>query len=254
MKSIYDGKELWGRLTDEEKNEYLKKSHKLVLAYKYKKMIYKKKIKKMLPKRPLNAFLIFIKEKKGIKIPKGENVINYWRPIFDNLPKNKKEKYEGKAKIQKEEYEKKMDEFKNFVFDMPKKRLSSFALFVQDAIPKLKKIKEYKNLTLYEIIKRCAIIWGKSDAEFRKIFEENSAVDTKRFKIEMKQFEKFGYYKKSIYQEEDNKDKKISNKECQEEDKEIIIKRKITKKRSVCINKTKRGYKRKKSQRKTKKK
>ena len=181
-----------------------------------------------------------------------QTVINYWRPIFDNLPKNKKEKYEKKAKIKKEEYEKKMDEFKNVVFDMPKKPLTSFALFVQDAIPKLKKLKEYKNLPLTELVKICAIMWRKSDPEFRKIFEENSVVDLKTFKIEMKQFEKYGYYKKKISQEEDNKYNKITSKEGQEEDKEIITKRKIIKKRSVCINKTKRGYKRKKSQKKTK--
>ena len=247
LHSIKDGQELWRKLTDEEKNEYLKKSHKLILAYKYKKMIYNKKIKRMLPKKPPNAFFIFVNEKKGHKIQKGQKTISYWRPIYDNLPKIEKDKYEKKAKIEKEIYENKMERFKNAVFDIPKKPLYPYTMFLQDAIPKLKKIKENKNLSCSEILKKASSIWLNSMPEFRKIFEDNSANDIKRFKTEMKQFEKFGYYIKNITKESNT----MNTKDLKDEDIQIndeqTVKRKIVKKRSVSIIKNYKTFKRTKS-------
>ena len=46
---------LWKKLSEDEKQEYVKKSHACTLAYRYKKMIYEKKIRKMLPKKPITA-------------------------------------------------------------------------------------------------------------------------------------------------------------------------------------------------------
>ena len=40
--SIIEGRKLWDKLNEDKKNEYLKKSHKSILAYKYKRMIYPK--------------------------------------------------------------------------------------------------------------------------------------------------------------------------------------------------------------------
>ena len=65
IKTIQDGHELWKKLSEEQKEEYLTKSHKCLLAYRYKKMIYNKKIKKMLPKKPKGPLQQFLKEKKG---------------------------------------------------------------------------------------------------------------------------------------------------------------------------------------------
>ena len=64
FKNISDSSDLWNKLSEEEKEKYLMKSHRLQLAYKYKKMIYKKKIKKILKKNPLISKQIFRKEKK----------------------------------------------------------------------------------------------------------------------------------------------------------------------------------------------
>ena len=44
LKSLKDGHEMWKNLSEDEKDEYLKKSHRCLLAYRYKKMIYNKKI------------------------------------------------------------------------------------------------------------------------------------------------------------------------------------------------------------------
>ena len=119
LHSLKEGKEMWDKLSEDEKDHYLKKAHTCRLAYKYKKMIYNKKIKKILPKRPATAYGQFLKDRKGIKVPKGEKAVAYWRPIFDKLPKDQKKKYEEKARKDRDRYERKMAEFKNVVFDMP---------------------------------------------------------------------------------------------------------------------------------------
>jgi len=65
LKDLQDGKQKWNELKEEEKGEYLKKSHTLSLAYKYKKMIFEKKIRKIRPKKPPSSLGFFMKEKKG---------------------------------------------------------------------------------------------------------------------------------------------------------------------------------------------
>ena len=70
IKTLKEGQELWKKLSEDQKEEYLTKSHKCLLAYRYKKMIYNKKIKKMLPKKPKGPLQQFLKEKKRTKASK----------------------------------------------------------------------------------------------------------------------------------------------------------------------------------------
>lgn len=64
IKSINQGLELWKKLSEDQKEEYLKKSHKRILAYKYQEMIYNKKIKKIIPKSQKVFFNNSSKRKK----------------------------------------------------------------------------------------------------------------------------------------------------------------------------------------------
>ena len=241
LHDINEGKELWNKLSEEEKEKYLKKAHKCRLAYKYKKMIYNKKIKKILPKKPATSFGYFLKEKKGIKIPKGENPLIYWREEFNKLTKDKKKKYEEKAAKEKEKYEKKMGEFNNYVFDMPKRPLNAFSLFVKDHLPDLKK--ENDELPTNKLIKIAAKQWKEEDGVSQSTYEKKAEKDKKRFLKQMKDFEKFGYYKKNTRGENTKKD---------EDDEEEEKKSKKSKKKRSESNSSKSTRKTsKKSQSKT---
>ena len=193
--SLKEGKELWDKLSEEEKDNYLKKAHRIKLAYKYKKMIYEKKIKKILPKRPGNAYAQFLKDKKGVKIPKGEKAVIYWKDEYENLKKNEKKKYEDRAAKEREKYKRKMDEFKNCIFDLPKRPLNAFSLFVKDRIPDLKKEKpEVQTTTL---LKQVAKEWKTEDGVSQSKYEKKAELDKMRFKKQLKDFENLGYYKKN---------------------------------------------------------
>ena len=85
IKNLTQGRDLWKQLPEDQKEEYLKKSHRCQLAYKYKKMLYYKQIKKILPKKPGGAYAQFIKEKKGQKPPEGQTFLKYWRSVYEKL-------------------------------------------------------------------------------------------------------------------------------------------------------------------------
>ena len=249
LHSIQEGKELWNKLSEEEKEKYLKKAHTCRVAYKYKKMIYNKKIKKILPKRPGNAYAQYLKDKKGQKVPKGEKAVVYWRESFEQLPKDKKKKYEEKALREKEKYERKMDEFKNYVFDMPKRPLNAFSLFVKDRLPDLKK--ENEKAPTAKLLKTVAKEWKEEDGVSQSKYEKLALKDKKRFIRQLKDFEKLGYYKKNSRGERTKKEED----EEEDEEEEEKPKRKMKKKRSTSSSKssksTKKGSKRTKSTSKT---
>ena len=251
LDSIKEGKELWDKLSEEEKDEYLKKAHRCKLAYKYKKMIYNKRIKKILPKRPGNAYAQFLKDKKGQKIPKGENAVVYWREEYENLSKDKKEKYEEKAKLEREKYQKKMKQFDNCVFDMPKRPLNAFALYAKDCIPALRQENKNKDLPTPELLKIAAKEWNNEDGVSKSKYEKKAEEDKKRFIKQLKDFETMGYYKRNSRGEIIKKEEVDEGEDKEEEEKKS--KRKMRKKRSSSNtnNITNRGSKKTKSKSKS---
>lgn len=240
LHNLTEGKELWDKLSEEEKEKYLKKAHRCRLAYKYKKMIYNKKIKKILPKKPATPFGYFLKEKKGIKIPKGEKILTYWREEFNKLTKDQKKKYEEKASKEKEKYKKKMEVFDNYVFDIPKRPLNAFSLYVKDRIPDLKKQNE--KAIASDLIKIVAKEWKKEERVSQAEYEKKAEREKKRFLKQMKDFEKLGYYKKNTRGE---------NKKGDEDDEEEEKSKRQSKKKTSSSKSSKKRSSSKKSKTKT---
>ena len=204
IKTLKEGQELWKKLSEDQKEEYLTKSHKCLLAYRYKKMIYNKKIKKMLPKKPKGPLQQFLKEKKGQKPANGESWLVFWKTVFDGLSEAQKKKYVEKAEKAKEKYDKQMLQFQDKVFDMPKKPHSGFNLFVADRMPDLKK--EKPNVQTSILLKQIAKEWSDGKDVDQKLYNKNSERDKKRFKKQLKEFQKMGYYTKDKSEEETEDD------------------------------------------------
>ena len=211
LKSLNSGHEMWKQLNEEEKEEYLKKSHRCLLAYRYKKMIYQKKIKKLYPKKPKSALQQFLKEKKGQKPANGENWLTYWSSVYSTLSKDKKKKYEEKYARAKETYEKKKERFKNKVFDMPKKPISGFLMYVSDRMTDLKKKKPNEATT--NLIKQISKEWQENKVVNQADYYRLAEKERKRFKRQLKEFNKFGYYVKTKGdKEEENGDEEEDEK------------------------------------------
>ena len=241
IKTIQDGHEMWKQLSEDQKEEYLTKSHKCLLAYRYKKMIYNKKIKKMLPKRPKGPFQEFLKEKKGQKPAKGEKMLPYWKKVFDGLSDAQKKKYVEKADKDKERYERQMLQFQGKVFDMPKKPQSGFNLYVQDRMPDLKKAKP--NAPVTALIKQIAKEWKEEKDVDTKQYNKNAEKDKRRFKKQLKEFQKMGYYTKDKSETEDETDARSKSKKSQ--------KKKSSSKASTKKTKSQRPKSRSKSKKKS---
>ena len=106
---------IWNSLEINEKEKYLRISHKYYLAFKYKDLIYQKKIRRIFPRKPFDAFQFFLNEKKGIKIPEGNNTVIYWREKYNELDDEVKKKYIKQYNIATKEYKSKLDTFKDKV-------------------------------------------------------------------------------------------------------------------------------------------
>ena len=192
--SIKSGAEMWKKLTTEQKDEYQKKAHKYLLAYRYKKLMYEKKIKKDYPKKVGNVFTFFVKDFKGKNIP-GKNVserMEYLRKQFEKLDKKNLKKYEEMREKAKEVYNKKVDEFKNRVYDLPSKPQSAYKLFIKDRLPTL--YKEMKGKPLGECLKKCVEEWKNPKKCNQGEYEKLADKDKIRFTRELKEFNKLGYY------------------------------------------------------------
>ena len=210
IRSLTDGHEMWKKLSDDEKEEYLTKSHRCQLAYKYKKMIYNKKMKKIFPKKPKGALQQYLKEKKGQKPANNENWLTYWRTVFNNLSKEQKKKYEEKAEKAKEKYDLKMLQLQNKVFDMPKKPVSGFSLYVSDRMPDLKK--ENSKASVVNLMKQIAEEWQEGKTVDQALYNKKAEKDKKRFKKQLIEFKKFGYYTKAKEDKEEDDDEDGSSK------------------------------------------
>ena len=222
IKSLKEGHEIWNNISDDDKEEYLKKYHRLLLAYKYKKMIYQKKIKKFLPKRPKGAFQHFLKEKKGLKIENEQNWVSYWKSVYDGLTDKEKDKYNNKYEKEKQEYKEKMKRYNNMVFDLPKRPLSSFHYYLLEKILLLKK--NNPNMKQTELIEKASKEWMSLELVDKKDYIKKAGEDLKRFKQQKRQFEKLGYYSKDFHLE-----KEIKEENDGEEKKPKLRKRRNTK-------------------------
>ena len=222
------GLKLWDKLTIDQKEKYLEKSHKRVLAYQYKKMIHDKKIKKIIPKKNKDALHIFLKEKRGIKPENGKTWITHWKNEFKNLCDLKKEEYKNKAIKEKERYEKEIRNFKNMVFDIPKKPLSCYTILVTKKIPELKK--KNPNAKITDLIKEIAQDYQKNKAIYEIKYNDVVSNDKRRFRLQMKEFNSKGYYTKKESKsndEDDESPRKASKKKTNRQ--KMKIQRKKTK-------------------------
>ena len=235
IKSLFEGKEMWEKLSNEQKDDYLVKAHKCKIAYIYKKMIYKKKIKKIMPKKPGSAFAQFLKEKKGQKPANGEKFIVYFRNIYENLSEAQKKKYEEKAEKAFEIYNKKMEAFEDKVFDLPKKPRSAFVLFIMDRMPDLREVN--KNIPNSELLKIIGKEWKEHKNVNQRLYYKKSEKESIIFKNQLKEFQKFGYYTKS-------KGRKISDEDY--DDTSAKTKKNVKRKKSASRSKSSRKHKKNK--------
>lgn len=186
----------------------------------------------MMPKRPPNAFGIYLHEKRG-KAFGGDNPILYWKEQWEKLSEKEKEAYENKRAEKMEKYKKKKLIFESKIFDMPMRPLRAFNFYVRDRVPDL--AKEKKNIPVKELLKDVGKEWQDGMCNGKKInkklYEEYAKQDEKRYQRELEEFDKNGYYT-------DNKKLEKAKEKIEEEGKKS---RSTSKKRGSSTAKKKKG-------------
>ena len=204
------------------------------MAYKYKEMIQKKIIKKNKNlKKPGALWSLYLKSKRGIKVPEGMNKITYWSKEYKNISENEKKRLEEKLQKEKEEYEKHMDIIKKRIYAFPPKPNNSFAVYLKTNFEEIKKNKNYEQNC--SILENGAKIWQNLSREEKGIYEKISQEEIKIFNKRLKQFNKFGYYLKNnaINEEKNEEDEHVKKKK-----KRRNTKIESRKKRAKSINKS----------------
>ena len=145
-----------------------------------------------------------------------------------------------------------MEKFNNKVFDMPKKPLTGFSLYISDRMPDLKK--EKPDSPPSDLIKIIAKEWQEGKVVNQSIYNKNSEKEKKRFKKQLLEFQKNGYYTKTKEKEEveeDDEDEKKNSKKKKSESKSSSKKSK--KNKSLSKDKAKETKSRSKSKKKSQK-
>ena len=130
--------------------------------------------------------------------------------MYSKLTDEQKKKYEEKAEKAQSVYLKKMELFNNKVFDMPKKPHSAFTLFLSDRMPELKK--EKPDETTSDLLKLIAKEWQEGEIVDHSAYNKNAEKDKKRFKKQLAEFKKNGYYLKDKEKEDDEDEKSKKSK------------------------------------------
>ena len=161
-----------------------------------------------------------------------------------------KKKYEEKAEKSLEKYNKQMSQFENKIFDMPKRPISGFMLYVSDRMPDIKK--EKPKLTSPELIGIIAKEWQKGKDVDQKSYNKKAEKDKIRFKKQLNEFQKLGYYTKTKEEEgenaiDDDEDKK--SKKSKKKSNSKFSSQKTKKNRSSSKSKSQKTKSRSKSKR-----
>jgi hypothetical protein len=186
-----EGKRLWGMLSEEEKDKYLKKSHKVKLCYMYKKMLYDQKVRKSRPKNK-SALNFFMHEYQGKKIPKDLSFFTFVHQEWKKLDKDGKKKYMDLAEKDKAKCDKIKEKLNSKVFDFPKKPKNAYQFYIAEMSFQMKEEKPEMNIV--DIMNECSGKWNKMNEEDKKKFVELSHKDKERFDRQVEEFNERGFY------------------------------------------------------------
>ena len=201
-----DGKKMWNELSENKKEEYLKRAKKIKLCYIYKKILYKKNIRKILPPKPKSAYNFFISSLKGIKPKNGENFFQMTRRLWNKMDEDKKQKFNDLAEEDIRKYEMKMVKFEDKIYDIPERAKGAFQLFIIDKFPLLKE--KNKDLPTYVIFSMISDEWKKLNDDEKNTYEKMAFQEKERFLKQNEEFKENGYYSKKNF--ENHKEKEIN--------------------------------------------
>jgi hypothetical protein len=189
---LVEGKRLWDNLDNEEKEYYLKLSHRVHLCYVYKKMKFKQYQRKLTPIRPLTARSLFFKKLKGTDLPEGKNFMEYANEKWGSLSTKEKKKYEEQAEEEKKKFEKKKNKNSDKIFNYPQKSLSAFNFYIKEKVSEFKE--DNPDVPIGEALKKMSQKWNELNEKQKEKYNKKAEKDKKRFLEQQEEFKKNGFY------------------------------------------------------------
>jgi len=194
----------WDKLSEEEKEKYQRMGKRESLIYIVKKRNYDAMIRKDLGKAPSALNLYYADEAKKNDGLTLKEMYQKWK----NADQATKKKYQNKAKDAKEEFQKKVEEFRNRVYDKPKRVLTPYNFFYKQEYKKIRD--KNTDLSHKEMIKLMRETYDKYSEKQVKIYKDMADEDYADKKEYNRQYEKEGYY---IVKDSARKKRKTTKKE-----------------------------------------
>jgi hypothetical protein len=178
--------EKWEKISDEEREKYQRMAKKERLIYIIKKRNYDAVIRKDIGKAP-SALNLFMQDHAGEKMTL-QDMYKAWK----GSDAATKKKYQKKATEAKEDFQKKMENFKSRVYEPPKRNLGAYNFFFKT---KYKDIRASNSeVPQQEMFKIVADAYSKLTEKQLKVYEEMAENDAKEKREYSRQYETFGYY------------------------------------------------------------
>jgi hypothetical protein len=210
--------EKWEKLSNEEREKYLRMAQRERLVYIIKKQNYDAYIRKDIGKAP-SAVNLYFQDQAGEKLTLQE-MYKKWKES-DNATKKK---YQKKATEAKEEFNKKISDVKSRVYEKPKRHLAPYTFFFRH---KYKEIREQNNdaapRDMFKIMSEA--FKGLSKKQL-KIYEDMAEQDFIQKKEQARQYEANGYYTLAVPKKK--RSNTVNKRESVEENDETQAKKKRT--------------------------
>jgi O6-methylguanine-DNA--protein-cysteine methyltransferase len=214
VKVLEVARALWDKLSDEQKEVYMKKAQKEKLTYELIKREYVQNNRKS---NGPSAWNLFIRDLKGTEKSEFSEIgfFNYAYKKWKSLDKVLICKYAKASKEmrekQNEEYEEKMKAEKN---QAPKRALSAYNIYLREKMPEFKKKFPKKEQT--EIFQIISQEFAKIPPKERKIYEEKAKKSKEETEILKKEWEMEQSKKEETDNSKKAKKKKFPKKAAEE--------------------------------------
>ena len=182
--------EKWEKLSDEEKEKYVRMAKKERLIYIIKKQNYDAYVRKDIGKAP-SAMNIFFQDHAGEKLTL-QDLYKKWKESSSEI----KKRYQKKANEAKEEFQKKTVDVKNRVYEKPKRALAAYNFFFRHKYKELRE--QHNDAAPTEMFKIMSDAYKALSKKQLKVYEDMADTDSREKKELIRQYDTFGYYTLSV--------------------------------------------------------
>jgi hypothetical protein len=185
----------WNELNEEQKEKYQRYAKLDQIIYKTKKIEYEKALKKPAQNHDeTSAFILFCEESIYQRFPKigNEGYFEYFYNKWKKLNFRFKTYYKEKAKDKKIEAKTNKEEMHELAYELPKKPINQYQIYVKMTLPKLKNENPEQDCPYF--LKVLGENWRNMPPKEKEEYEKLSKKSHELYNSQLKEYHQNGYF------------------------------------------------------------